>query len=123
MVKVFAVDDQPAVLRVIELSLRIEGFEVVTFGSPLDALSALAEGNHPDAIVLDLNMPVMDGREFYGIARQSGYENPVLILSAYNASAVCRELGANDWLAKPFTPTDLARKVSQLSNGHNQTAS
>ena len=122
MTKVFAVDDDPAVLRVIELSLQVEGFKVTTFRTCLDALSALSDGSHPDVIVLDLNMPVMDGREFYRLAREGGYENPILILSAYNASTVCRELGADDWLAKPFAPADLARKVNRLSNGHSNGA-
>ena len=117
MARVFAVDDEPALLRVIELSLSIEGFQVHTFHSPLDALAALSEGEHPDAIVLDLTMPEMDGRLFYRLARRAGYENPVLILSAYNARAVCQELGADDWLRKPFLPMELANKVSQLANG------
>ena len=117
MALVFAVDDEPALLRVIELSLLIEGFEVVTISSALDALSALSEGDHPDTIVLDLNMPGMDGREFYQLARQAGYENPVIIASAYNARAVSEELGADDWLSKPFAPAQLAEKVKGLSNG------
>lgn len=119
MAKVLVVDDDPAVLRVIDLSLRVEGFEVATFSSALHALAALSDGSYPDAIVLDLNMPGMDGREFFQLARQAGYDNPVLILSAYNAGPVCRELGADDWLAKPFAPNDLARKVLHLSNGSN----
>ena len=57
MVVVFVVDDDEAVLRVIDLSLRVEGFDVSTFPSGLHALAALAERSHPDAIVLDLNMP------------------------------------------------------------------
>jgi len=119
MAVVFVVDDDLAVLRVIDLSLRVEGIDVATFPSALQALSALSEGSPPDVIVLDLNMPEMDGREFFRMARQAGYENPVLILSAYNAGPACREIGADDWLAKPFAPTDLARKVLQLSNGRN----
>ena len=122
MAKVFAVDTDPSVLRVIEFSLRIEGFEVATFPSPLNALSALAEGDHPDALFMDLNMPVMDGREFYRQVRQIGFENPVLVLSASYPGPVVRELGANDWLAKPFAPAVLAKKVNRLSNGHSNEA-
>ena len=117
MAVVFVIDDDLAVLSVIDLSLRVEGIDVATFPSALYALSALSEGREPDAIVLDLNMPGMDGREFFQMARQAGYENPVLILSAYNAGPACREMGADDWLAKPFAPNDLARNVLQLANG------
>jgi DNA-binding response OmpR family regulator len=116
MTMVFVVDDDPAVLRVVGLSLRVEGFEVSTFPSGLPALAALAEKEHPNAIVLDLNMPEVDGREFFRMARQAGYQNPVLIMSAFDAGTACRELGADDWLAKPFAPMDLARKVRELAS-------
>ena len=59
----------------------------------------------------------MDGPEFFRLARQAGYRNPVLVLSAYDAGPACQEMGADDWLAKPFAPMDLARKVRELSSG------
>ena len=55
MAVVFVIDDDLAVLRVIDLSLRVEGIDVATFPSALHALSALSEGREPEAIVLDLN--------------------------------------------------------------------
>jgi DNA-binding response OmpR family regulator len=114
---VFVIDDDPALVKLVDLTLRIEGFEVYPFPSPLDALSEVADGAKPDAIVLDLNMPDMDGQEFYEAARRVGYENPVLILSAYNAERACRELGADDWMAKPFMPNELVEKVHHLVDG------
>ena len=89
---VFVIDDDPALVKLVDLTLRIEGFEVHPFPSPLDALSEVADGANPDAIVLDLNMPQMDGQEFYEAARRVRYENPVLILSAYNAERTVASL-------------------------------
>ena len=62
----------------------------------------------------------MDGQEFFKAARRVGYEKPVLILSAYNAERTCRELGANDWMAKPFMPNELVDKVHHLVDGSNR---
>ena len=115
MALVFVVDDDPGVLRVTAMSLQVEGFEVATFPSGLHALTALSEERHPDAIVLDLNMPDMDGRQVFRAARQAGCESPVLILSAYSPDTARDELGADAWLTKPFAPTELARKVRELS--------
>jgi DNA-binding response OmpR family regulator len=114
---VFVIYDDPALVKLINLTLRIEGFEVHPFTSPLDALSEVADGANPDAIVLDLNMPKMDGQEFYRAARRAGYEKPVIVLSPYDAERTCRELGADDWMAKPFMPSELVEKVHHLVDG------
>jgi DNA-binding response OmpR family regulator len=79
----------------------------------------------PDVIVLDLGLPEMDGREFFRQARLRGYEGPVIICSAYGATAAQRELGAEAALNKPFNPEELVQMVHALSpdrgshnNGH-----
>lgn len=107
---VFIVDDDPAVARLSSLILRSEGIEVKAFSSSRDALANLADSSYPNpsAIILDLNMPEMDGREFYRRAREVGYSSPVLILSAFGAEAAQQELGAEAAMAKPFHPDDLA---------------
>lgn len=115
MVTVLVVDDDVAILRVIAMTLQVDGFEVDSFSSPIEALEALSDGHHPDALVLDLNMPRMDGRELYAEARRCGYDRPVLILSAYGADSAARELGAEAWLAKPFEPWVLASKLRQIT--------
>jgi two-component system response regulator PrrA len=119
MAAVFVIDDDLALVKLLDLILRIEGFEVHPFPSPLDALAEVAGGANPDAIVLDLNMPEMEGQDFYKAARRVGYDNPVLILSASNAERTCRELGADDWMAKPFMPSELVEKVHHLVDGSN----
>ena len=116
---VYVVDDDPAVSRLSRLVLQAEGFEVESFNSSLQAFSNLADSSitNPAAIVLDLNMPDMDGREFFRRAREVGYANPVLILSAYGAQAAMEELGADAAVAKPFDPTDLASRLKGILPG------
>ena len=106
----FVVDDDPALGRLSKAVLSLEGFEVQPYTSSLEAFSQIVDTTvpNPKAIVLDLNMPDMDGREFYRRAREMGYSGPVLILSAYGAKEAQQELGAEAALAKPFDPQELA---------------
>ena len=113
---IFVVDDDPAVARLSTMVLELEGFSVEAFTSPLDALANLANPtlSQPKAIVLDLNMPECDGREFYRRARYGGYQSPIFILSAHGASAAQTELGAEGALSKPFHPDDLAAGLKRV---------
>jgi DNA-binding response OmpR family regulator len=110
------VDDDPALARLSTLALQIDGYEVQAFSSPVEALAQLADASvpNPKAIVLDLNMPQVDGREFYKRARALGYTDPVLILSAYGAEAAQHELGADAALAKPFDPEELSSTLKGI---------
>jgi CheY-like chemotaxis protein len=65
--------------------------------------------------VLDLQMPVMDGRSFYTALRQLPSDVPVLLLSAYGSRAAQRELGADDALDKPFDPVILIERLRRLA--------
>ncbi len=96
--------------------LKLDGYIVEPFESPQEALRCLSDTSceDPAAIVLDLNMPELDGREFYRRARAMGYHHPVLILSAYDAFAARDELGADAALAKPFSPDDLSEILRGL---------
>jgi DNA-binding response OmpR family regulator len=92
---VFVVDDNPAVGRLSRLIIQSEGLEVESFTSSRNALEKLADDSYPNlaAIVLDLNMPDLNGRDFYRRAREVGYTYPVLILSLYGARSAQRKLG------------------------------
>jgi DNA-binding response OmpR family regulator len=112
----FVVDDSPNFVRLVKVVLEHKGFEVMPFSSGHEALKSLADpiSPNPAAIVLDLNMPDIDGREFYRRAREVGFGEPVLILSAYGAEEARRELGAEAAVSKPFDPRELTSTLQSL---------
>ena len=99
----------------VQLTLASEGFDVVTAHDGVHALEQL-DGPDFDAIVLDLQMPVMDGRTFYREMRARGFDTPVILLSAYGADAAKKELNAEAAVAKPFDPDVLIALTQQLVN-------
>lgn len=107
------VDDDAATARMISLALREDGYAVRSASDGQDALRKL-EPEAPDVIVLDLEMPGMNGRVFYHELRGRGLDMPVVIVSAFDARGGQRELGANSYLTKPFDPDDLLDKVRAL---------
>jgi len=111
--RVLIVDDDPSVLRMLRLVFVADGFDVTTATNGREALAAV-EAAKPGAIVLDLEMPVMDGREFFHELREKGDETPVLILSAYGAERARRELKAEAFVSKPFEPDYLVQEVEKL---------
>src|SRR5690625_2181772 len=113
---VMVVDDEPAALRLIELSLGGAGFRVLPFDDPNEALARLEEGLQPDAIVSDISMPALDGFLFFervrNIARLRAV--PFLFLTAYDERSQFRKgmtLGADDYLTKPFERSELVEAV------------
>jgi len=111
--QVLVVDDDPAVVRLLKLTLRGGGFDVTGASNGAEALEEI-ERHRPEAVVLDIEMPVMNGREFYARLRQRDAKIPVVILSAYNPRRVQLELGAQAYLSKPFEPDDLVDAVSRV---------
>ena len=108
--RVLVIDDDAPMTRMIAMTLRSSGYDVVTATNGRAGLDQVAT-QHPDVILLDLTMPVMDGREFYHQLRTAGDATPVIILSAYGAREAQRELQADASMAKPFRPDDLAEKI------------
>ncbi len=110
---VLIIDDDPAISRMLRLSLLGHGFTVRIAVHGQDGLERLDE-SEPDVIVLDLQMPVMDGRAFYRELRSRGFRTPVMILSAFGADKARAELGAESYLNKPFEPDELVDRVRSL---------
>jgi DNA-binding response OmpR family regulator len=111
--RILVLDDDPSLLRAIRLTLVLEGLEVETAVDGVLGLELLAN-NDFSLVVLDLQMPRMNGSTFFRELRSLGYEMPVLILSAYGAEVARQELGANGAIAKPFDPEDLVAAIRRL---------
>jgi DNA-binding response OmpR family regulator len=108
---VLVVDDEPSMSHLVALTLEDAGFEVIAQPEGASALRAV-DDVHPDVIVLDLHMPVMDGPTFFRCLRERGDRTPVLLLSgSHSARRAQRELGADDALQKPFDPDELVRRL------------
>jgi DNA-binding response OmpR family regulator len=113
MHNVLVVDDDPNLTRLMATILRTSGIEPLTASNGYAALDAVAQ-NDVDAIVLDVEMPEMDGRGFFRELRARGDTTPVLIASAYGAREVQRELGAEASVEKPFDPEVLLFELERL---------
>jgi DNA-binding response OmpR family regulator len=112
---ILVVDDEPAIVQVIRERLEREGFQVHAAGDGAAALAALQEPL--DLIILDLMLPGMDGFEVLRQLRQGGCELPVIILTARDDDVdvvVGLELGADDYVVKPFNPRELVARVRAI---------
>ena len=101
---VLIVDDDDGVRRLVSTVLSEHGFEVRTSANGRVALDACLH-DPPRLIVLDLEMPVMDGRTFareLSTSTQFDQVPPIIVLSAYGARRAAREIGAAGWMQKPF---------------------
>jgi DNA-binding response OmpR family regulator len=110
---VLVVDDDPIVRDVLERYLVREGFEVTWAPDGKAALSAV-DRNRPDLILLDLMMPAMDGFEVFRRLRAAREETAVIMLTARGQETeriVGLESGADDYVAKPFSPREVIARV------------
>jgi DNA-binding response OmpR family regulator len=110
--KILAVDDKPELRTLIKSYLTQEGFEVITAADGQEALFA-ARREKPDLIILDLMMPNMGGYEFMRAYNREA-DTPIIILTARieeNDKVLGLELGADDYMTKPFSPRELAARV------------
>lgn len=111
--QVLIVDDDQMVRGLLRVILEGQGYGVSHATNGEEALHFLTD-HAPSLIVLDLEMPVMDGSSCYRALRSRGVAAPVLILSAAEAMTVAEELGADAALGKPFDVLHLTALVSQL---------
>jgi len=113
--KILIIDDDPDILEVLRLLLGLENYEVLTAQDGMTGLS-LAKENNPDLIILDLNLPDINGQQICKIIR--GELNvPILILSArdnVSDKVVCLEYGADDYMTKPFENIELIARVKAI---------
>jgi len=109
---ILVVEDEPSIAEVISLYLRREGFQVAISPDGRSALAAL-DKQPPDLIVLDVMLPGLDGFEITRRVRAQG-DIPIIILTARRAEAdriAGLEMGADDYVVKPFSPQELVSRV------------
>ncbi len=110
------VDDEPGVRALLADTLRIAGFETLEASDGMSALTALRK-NKPDLIIIDINMPLMDGFELVERLRSAKDMVPVLMLTARGEKAdIARglKLGADDYVVKPFGLEELILRVKAI---------
>lgn len=114
--RILVVDDEPLNVKLLDCRLRQMGFQTLAAETGRNALDLLANES-VDAVLLDVNMPDMSGMELLRAIREDDGQRllPVLMLSADGEEETisrCYELGANDYLIKPYQPNDLKLRLS-----------
>lgn len=113
--RILVIDDEPRIVNFLRLKLETSGYKVMTAGNGQEALE-IRSMERPDLVVLDVLMPGMDGFE---VLRRIRAESsvPVIILSARESSddkIKGLQLGADDYLAKPFSPDELVARIESV---------
>ena len=116
--KLLVVDDEPDAVELVEFNLKQAGFEVATAPDGAEALKK-ARAVRPDLIVLDVMLPELDGLEVCRILRRDPATAaiPILMLTARAAEVdrvVGLELGADDYVTKPFSPRELVLRIKKI---------
>jgi len=116
--KVLVIEDEPDILQLVSTYLEREGYRVSAALTGTEGIK-LAKGEHPDMVVLDLMLPEIDGFEICKRIRSDPKiaETPIIILTAKTEEAdtiVGLELGADEYVTKPFSPKALVARVKAL---------
>ncbi len=123
--KVLVVDDEPKIVSLVKLYLEKDGYEVLVADDGKEAVD-IARGSNPELIVLDLNLPEIDGLEVCKILRKES-DVPIIMLTARDEDVdklIGLELGADDYVTKPFSPRELVariRAVLRRTKGQQQS--
>ena len=118
--QILAIEDDQSVRQLLEYLLR-SSYSVKAQKDGIEGMLWLDSGNLPDLILLDTEMPRLNGHEFLKNIRKSGYyrDIPIIMLvGADNSDSIINYLhsGANDVLTKPFNPKDLYDKIEKILN-------
>jgi DNA-binding response OmpR family regulator len=116
MEKILIIEDDDRILMGLEDDLRFEGYEVSTAKDGAEGLTKAKEKAY-DLIILDLMLPKLNGFEVCKQLRQAGFATPILMLTAKSQEAdkvIGLELGADDYVTKPFSPRELLARVKAL---------
>ncbi len=123
MPKILIVDDEPKIVRLAHDFLEAAGFGVRTAASGDEALMRIRTDT-PDLVVLDLGLPGMDGLDVARAIRRAG-ELPIIMLTARDDETdklIGLELGADDYITKPFSPRELVARIRAVLRRHGATS-
>jgi DNA-binding response OmpR family regulator len=116
MEKLLIIEDEESILMALTDDLGLEGYEIETATDGLQGLAIAKEKGH-DLIILDIMLPKMDGFELCRQLRQAGVRTPILMLTAKSQEidkVLGLELGADDYVTKPFSPRELLARVKAI---------
>lgn len=121
--KILVVDDEASIRRILETRLSMIGYQVVTASNGEEALDSF-RGDTPDLVVLDVMMPKLDG---YGVCQELRKESdvPIIMLTALGDVAdriTGLELGADDYIIKPFSPRELEARICSVLRRVDKTS-
>jgi DNA-binding response OmpR family regulator len=123
MQTILVVDDEPKIAQLARDYLEHAGFAVLTAGDGASALQA-ARTRHPDLVVLDLGLPGLDGLDVIRALRSAG-STPIVVVTARDTELdklLGLELGADDYVTKPFSPRELVARVRAVLRRSERTA-
>ncbi|KZE39829.1 two-component system response regulator [Bhargavaea cecembensis] len=114
--RILVVDDERPILTLLEYNLKQAGYEVITAADGEEGLQK-AETESPDLIVLDLMLPKLDGMDVCRTLRQKGVDTPIIMLTAKSdelEKILGLELGADDYMTKPFSPREVVARIKAV---------
>jgi len=121
MAKILVVDDEPAILELLSYNLKSNGYSVAAVQEGSEVLEAVA-AEQPDLVILDLMLPGLDGFEVCRRIREK-WSIPIIMLTARQEEldkVLGLELGADDYLTKPFSPRELLARVKAVMRRTNR---
>lgn len=115
-IEIVIIEDDEDILELIEFHLQKEGYETVGFLSA-ENVEQFLEEETPSLMIVDRNLPGMEGSEFVAYLRESGYDIPIIFLTAKDMESHLDEgydRGGDDYMTKPFRPKELIHRVTAL---------
>lgn len=114
--RVLIVDDEPSIVNLVRMNLRMEGYETICTYCGVEAVDAYSR-QRPDIVLLDISLPDMDGYEVLGAIRSIDQAAAVIFMTADDkrtSKILGLELGADDYITKPFDNKELVMRVKSL---------
>lgn len=120
--RVLVVDDEPGIVKVLGIKLKLHGYEFIGTTSGAEAVE-LARSSHPDVMLLDILMPGMNGMEVLEKVRAFS-KVPVIVFTARpDVTQIAMKMGADAFIGKPFDPDQLLEKIKSVLSGNGKSPS